>query len=333
MTIQTVEPTTGADIMPVAGSAGANLIREAAAVMADAHKLSVAICNTKMVPKHFQGQPDECAAAMLYGASLGFDPMQSIRQIYVVHGQAGLYGRSMVALVMSAGHKVWTVETSDDSVTVAAQRRGSQHTEQATWTIDRATKAGYVPTIDPDTGQYRKNQYGKVIGNEKYFSDPQGMLYAKAASEVCRKIAPDVLNGVYAVEELESDPSLVSVEQVRPSGLRSIMQSTQTSGADAGDAQAPGDVDAQTTGQPSAMRADSAPEPVLLNTSSKLAKAMYAGINELGIADNERIPFIVSVIDRPIESTKGMTEDEARLVLRHIDEVKEPVVDAEVVDS
>lgn len=99
----------------------------------------------------------------------------------------------------------------------------------------------------------------------------------------------------------------------------------QTSGAGAAPEQAPPPVEPTTT---------PAPEGTLLNTRSALAKAMYAGINDLGIADDERIPFIVSVIDRKIASTREMTKDEARLVLGHIDDVKEPeAVDAEVVES
>ena len=66
---------------------------------------------------------------------------------------------------------------------------------------------------------------------------------------------------------------------------------------------------------------DEPAEPDLLDVKSDLAKAMYAGINELGISDDERIPFIVSVIDRPITSTKQLTEDEARKVLAHLDSI------------
>ena len=181
MTIQPHQPSTD---LAQPGTVGANLIREAAAVMADAHALAKAVAGTQMIPKHFQGKPDECAAAMLYGASLGLDPMQSVRQIYVVHGQAALYARAMAALTMGVGHDVWTVETSDTAVTVAGQRRGSQHVEQSTWTYERAKKAGYT-------------------SNNKYQQDPQAMLYSKAVSEVCRKIAPDVLSGVYSVEEMQ----------------------------------------------------------------------------------------------------------------------------------
>lgn len=169
---------------PAPYSVGGNLIREAAAVMADAHTLAKAICNTAMVPKHFQGKPDECAAAMLYGASLGLDPMQAVKGIYVVHGTAALYARAMASIVMRDGHQIWTESSTDEAVTVSGRRRGTDNVETSTWTYARAKKAGYT-------------------SNPKYDSDPQAMLYAKAVSEVARKIAPDSLSGVYSVEELE----------------------------------------------------------------------------------------------------------------------------------
>jgi hypothetical protein len=62
---------------------------------------------------------------------------------------------------------------------------------------------------------------------------------------------------------------------------------------------------------------------VLLNTSSQLAKAMYAGINQAGVAEDERLPFISNVIGRDITSTKEMLESEARAVLRVLDQRKE----------
>ena len=199
------QPTT--DIAPAPFSAGGNLIREAAAVMADAHALAKAICNTQMIPQHFKGKPDECAAAMLYGASLGLDPMQAVKGIYVVHGSAALYARTMASIVLRDQHELWTVESTNEAVTVAGRRNGTDRVEQSTWTYERAQLAGYT-------------------SNAKYKTDPQAMLYAKAVSEVCRKIAPDSLAGVYAVEELQ-------LEKVRPGAddrpARAVTAATFTS--------------------------------------------------------------------------------------------------------
>ena len=278
---------------PAPGSTGANLIREAAAVMVDAHKLATAVASTQMIPKHFHNKPDELAAAMLYGASLNLDPMQSARQIYVIHGQAALYARAMVALVLGAGHKVWTVDSTDQAVTVAAQRKNSEHVEQTTWTFDRAKKAGYT-------------------NNDKYRTDPQAMLYSKAASEVCRKVAPDVLSGVYAVEELEMerwDQPATTVQQVPTTSaerLRGVLAAPQADEPGTDAPPVPTELDAEP------------PESPLLNVRSNLAKAMYAAFNESSVEEAERIVWISNVIERDITSTKEMTEDEARVVLDHL---------------
>lgn len=308
MTIATTEQNTAPAVLPT-GSVGGNLIREAAAVMADAHMLAKAVCNTAMVPKHFQGKPDDTAAAMLYGASLGLDPMQAVRAIYIVHGSPGLYAKSMAGLAAARGHETWTVESTDESVTVAGRRKGSEHVEQSTWTIDRATKAGYVPTIDPSTGKYRLNKWGKIDGNEKYLTDPQAMLHAKALAEVCRKIAPDVLAGVYSVEELQSEQRF-TVEQVPNRGLAAVL-GPQTSGAEA----AP-DL-AQSVSEPTP---SSAPESPFLNTSSALARRMFALFGDIGLKEKpDRLAYVADVIGREVGSSTEMTDADAEQVIAAIE--------------
>jgi len=144
-------------------------------------------------------------------------------------------------------------------------------------------------------------------GKDNYKKQPGTMLQWRAITAVARLACPEALYGVaYTADEMADMPS----QGTPANGLRGILQ------------------DAEPEREPMVNEQVT----VLLNTSSKLAKAMYAGINDLGIADDERIPFIVSVIDRTIESTKELTEDEAREVLRHIDAVKQPV-DPEIVEE
>jgi hypothetical protein len=68
-------------------------------------------------------------------------------------------------------------------------------------------------------------------------------------------------------------------------------------------------------------RADPPPMPadaavVYLDTSSNLAKAMFAGIRDAGIDDPKA--FMSEVVGRTIASSKELTEDEARRVLDHL---------------
>ncbi|MDK8844688.1 hypothetical protein QP986_11505 [Corynebacterium striatum] len=176
---------------PEVTDAGLNDLMRQAEAMSAAHKLATVLCNTSMVPAAFRGKPDDGAAAILYGAEVGLKPQQALQQVFVVHGQPAIYARTMAALLKAKGYTFSTVETSDTSVTVEGHSpRGER--EISTWTIDRAKKAGYT-------------------SNKKYQSDPQAMLYAKALSEVARKLAPDVLLGIkYTAEDLELEPVKMS---------------------------------------------------------------------------------------------------------------------------
>lgn len=296
MTIETYhQPATPA----LAPAAGYSLIRETAAAMADANAIAKAVCGTDMVPKHFRGKPDDLTAAILYGATLGFDPMQSARQVFVIHGQAALYARSMAALVLAAGHQVRTVATSDTEVTVEGRRRGSEHAETSTWTIDRAKKAGYTD-------------------NAKYRTDPQAMLYAKALSEVCRKIAPDVLNGVYAVEEMQLER--VESERVdQPVGavnsLRAALNPSPAPDVAASAESTPPDVSASSGSGPQQAGGPASAGEASGITSGQLKK-IGAAMRERGITERtEALDFVNAVIGREVASRNDLTRDEAGAVI------------------
>lgn len=128
-------------------------------------------------------------AAVLYGAGIGFDPLTALQNVYVVGGRPGLYAAAMVAIVQAAGHEVWTEDITDSRAVVCGRRRGTEQVERVTVTIDGAKRAGWTR-------------------NQKYSSEPQAMLWARAASTVCRRIAQDALKGIGAsVEELEDTAS------------------------------------------------------------------------------------------------------------------------------
>lgn len=117
---------------------------------------------------------------------MGLDPLRSLQSFYIIHGTAAMYARAMHALVLKHGHEVWVGESSDQAVTVYGKRKGSDNVTESTWTIQRATQAGYT-------------------SNKKYQTNPQEMLTAKALTEVCRRVAPDVLMGIPTVEETQLD--------------------------------------------------------------------------------------------------------------------------------
>lgn len=181
------------------------VLRENAEALDLAYSYAQSVCGTRVCPARFFQKPEDGAAAIMYGLEIGLSPSAALQKVVVIHGMPSLEARTMVALLKPRGYKVRTLEQSDERVTVEGiDPAGDRYISQ--WTIERATKAGYVPTIDERTGKYKTNSNNKLIGNEKYLTDPQAMLKAKAQAEVCRDMAPDVLLGIsYSREELESE--------------------------------------------------------------------------------------------------------------------------------
>lgn len=251
--------------------------------MADASTLAVALCNSALVPEIYKNKPENGAIAVLYGAELGLTPIQSLQQIFVVKGTPAIYARTMVALLMKNGHRVWTGESSDTSVTVYGQRAGEDHVEESTWTIERARKAGFTQT------------------SKNYDSNPQAMLYAKGATEICRKIGPDVLLGIaYSREELEMEPRVVKATAERigggTAGLRAKMGVN-----------------------PSPAPAETAGDALPVTPAGKL-KSLTGLLKDSGLTDPAAgLAWAADVLGHPITSTKNLSGEDADKLIAELD--------------
>ncbi len=277
------EPTTQVDVHQ---SVAINTIHQTAVELADAHKIASAICTTKFVPEHFRGKPEETAVGILYGATVGFDPLTAVQQIYVIGGKPALYARAMVAIVLKAGHQIWTEEEKPGLVTVAGQRAGSDKITRVTWTTELAKQAGYDK-------------------NPKYRSDPRSMLYARASGDVARRIAPDALLGLaYNVEEMQL------VRTVESTPVRATQSSRDR-------------VAAAISGPRKAEPADDTsaePEGDVELLSDRQSKKLHASFNEIGLTDRDaRMAYTVHAVGRDISSSSELTKAEAASLIDALD--------------
>ncbi|NUS56222.1 MAG: hypothetical protein HOV66_15390 [Streptomycetaceae bacterium] len=272
---------------------GGRLVAWAGAASA-AHQLATSLSRTSFVPKAFQGNAADATAAIMLGDELGLSPIAALRSIYILSGTPALYARTMVALAMSHGHEIWTEESSDRQVTVCGRRRGQEHIERATWTIDRARKAGYT-------------------NNKKYDTDPQAMLYSKAAAEIARKIAPDVLSGVpYSVEDLELDepePTTPVARAPKTVQRRSKPVAVSPPEPDFDEPEQPAQ-------EPVKATAERAPEPI---TPKQLTALNAALTSDLELTDREdKLAYLSGALGREISSSKDVTKAEAMRLLDQI---------------
>lgn len=283
--VATIDHQTGVAVLPASTPtpAATAVLMQHAQTMQAAHQIAVAMCASELVPKIYRGNPDNGAAAILYGSELGLNPIQSLQQIFVVNGTPAIYARTMVALVKSKGYLIRTVESTAGSVTVAGQDPRTGVEEVSTWTFERAKQAGYT-------------------SNKKYESDPQAMLYAKAATEVCRKLAPEVLLGIaYSREEMELEPAAEARPVRRPASTVGVAGLKDRLGVGA----------ARTVDQP-----DPAPAAI---TAAQLKK-MHTLLTKWGLTERDAaLSWLSEQVARPLESSKDLTRDEANRLLDFIE--------------
>ncbi len=284
-----------------------------------AHQLVAPLVETAFVPDAYKPKIDPRAtpeqreaayrvavanatAAVLQGLSLGVDPLVALQQIYIIHGRPGMYAKFMVALVQAHGHEVWTEDISDTRAVVCGRRKGSEHTERVTVTMDQARRA-------------------KWTTNAKYQETPQDMLWARAAGRVCDRIASDVLKGIRSVEEIEDT---IQATAVAGNGTRTVAPPKRpTAQAIAAAPEEPpleAEAQAETPAEP-------APSPISQAQSRKL----HALLGQAGLGDrDEGLAYLSQQVGRDIASSKELSKAEAITVIDRLEQPEEPpLLDAE----
>jgi len=157
-----------------------------------------------MVPRAFQGKPNETMAAIIRGMEVGLAPMQALASIAVINGRATIWGDAIPALVQRAGHHIDVdYEGQGDNLTaVATLTRGDTGKKVVRrFSIADAKRAGLM---------------GKQGPWQQY---PQRMIAHRARSWAVRDGAADALMGLQVSEEV-SDYGPDNARDVTPQAPR-----------------------------------------------------------------------------------------------------------------
>lgn len=153
-------------------------------------QLAGQLSKSLMVPKAYQGKPQDLFIAMAMGYQIGLSVEQAIQAIAVINGKPCLWGDDMLALCIAHPDFVDIIEEpiiQDNAVigyTCTVKRKNmSEHSKL--FTLDMAKKAGLLGKVGPWT------QY------------PERMLQLRARSWALRDKFPDALKGIKSREEIE----------------------------------------------------------------------------------------------------------------------------------
>lgn len=282
-----------------------------AAAASAAYQVAEKLVETSFVPVQFKGKAVEATAAILAGAECGLSPMASLKSFDVIQGVAAPRALTLRAIVQSQGHEMVLDESTEARCKMRGRRRGESEWTKVTWTIDRARNLG-------------------LASKSNWKQQPAAMLVARATGELARLIAADAILGIgYTIEEVADGADVtISVDaapkgEAPTTGKRTMQRKVEPPADD------PSGADTRLAAE-STDPVNPADEPILLNTSGKLAKALYATLRDKGIDKDGATALYADVTGREVTSSKELTEDEARAVLKELDSWEKPVV-AEVV--
>jgi len=282
--------------------------REWVTLLPAAAELAKAVQQTDFVPKALRGNVPAITACILYGDEVGVPPMRALAHIAIVDGRPAMSAELMTALILQAGHELWTEEASNARVTIAGRRRDSDKVDAVTWTMDDAKRAGLA----------NKTNWTKY---------PRAMLGHRATAELARKKFADAIGGLPMIEELDDEATVLADSSSAPTA-RGNRRRRRPALAPVGDE--PDGTHAAGHPEPSADTTEGSepphseegagvekePAPPSVGENEALRKRLMATYRERGFQNREqRLAFARFAIGRPVETSNDLTADEASRII------------------
>lgn len=160
----------------------------------EAMRFSDMLAKSQMVPKAYQGKPEDVLVAVQWGRELGLAPLQALQNIACINGKPSVYGDAAMALVQASPvceniEEYFEGEGSPNPVAVCVAHRRGRTPVTVKFSVEDAKRAGL---------------WGKTGPWQAY---PKRMMQMRARGFALRDAFPDVLKGLITVEEAQDYPS------------------------------------------------------------------------------------------------------------------------------
>jgi len=178
----------------------------APATITEAIQFSEMLASSQMVPRAYQGKPQDIMVCVQWGYEIGLAPMQALQNIAVINGKPSVYGDAAMALVQASPvcegieERVEGEGTPNPVAVCIAYRKGRKPVV-ATFSVEDAKRAGL---------------WGKQGPWQAY---PKRMLQMRARGFALRDAFPDVLKGLITAEEAQDYP-----DEAKPRPVKDITQ-------------------------------------------------------------------------------------------------------------
>jgi hypothetical protein len=174
----------------------------APATITEAIQFSKMLADSSMVPKQYQGKPQDIMVCVQWGYEIGLAPMQALQNIAVINGKPSVYGDAAMALVQASNvcedvQEYFEGEGTPNPIAVCVAQRKGRKPVVAKFSVEDAKRAGL---------------WGKQGPWQAY---PKRMMQMRARGFALRDAFPDVLKGLITAEEAQDYPDEAKPKQAR----------------------------------------------------------------------------------------------------------------------
>ena len=158
--------------------------------LGEAMTFSDMLANSSMVPRAYQGKPQDILVCVQWGMEMGLAPMQALQNIAVINGKPSVYGDALMALVQASPvcediEEFFEHEGTPNPVAVCVAKRKGRKPVTAKFSVEDAKRAGLWAKQGPWTAY------------------PKRMMQMRARGFALRDAFPDVLKGMITAEEAQ----------------------------------------------------------------------------------------------------------------------------------
>lgn len=169
------------------------------ATLANMQRMAEAMAAARItVPKHLAGSPGDCLAIVMQAAQWQMNPFAVAQKTHVVNGALGYEAQLVNAVVSASSLLASRIQYAFEGDWNGCNGKADKSDERAV--VVSATLTG---EHQPRTLRVSMAQVGEVRNSPLWVADPRQQLAYLATKRWARLHAPDVMLGVYSVDELQ----------------------------------------------------------------------------------------------------------------------------------
>ena len=194
-------------------------------MMDKAYKFAGIMAKSDIIPEHYRGKPENVFIAVQTAYRMNLDPMLVMQNTFTISGKLGMNSTFAISLANSSGLFIggirYKVKTLDENIEgeVNFYNNGTKDKKKVQFSNIQVTAYTNLKSngeeISYTIGMKEAIAEGWTTkAGNKYQSLPTLMLSYRAATLLIRTHAPEVMNGMHVVEEIEDVQA--SVRDVTP---------------------------------------------------------------------------------------------------------------------